>query len=375
MSAISENKALLRASKLLLDNGENLDFLTIVGGPWRALGVEAELKNISNKKKKGIILARTKKVDKDDFSFNGINDSYFIKFKSEKDDILDDSWEFAKYKLKHINGFNISHLHKSNGDIKIIIPNYPKNIERVGYLLSEPKINSLIDPKFVLIKNSPTELLSEHQTYKDKSKNRSIKGQFYHKTKSLSQRIYFIKNPPIKRSLYEFNKSGQISPNPSILKNYQEILGSYEYSSNNNEVLFVMSDVYGKGYVNYDAWVETIEYILSSVRNDNNTIILKPHPRQTSESIDMVCEIANNIGVSLEMSNRPKKSVERLIPKLRPNSIVGFYSTSLINANALFGVNCYTTAHILREKTEDPRLSNFLNYYLDYFSRYVKKLE
>lgn len=367
-----EIEALSQAKNILDDYQSDLDFITIVGGPWRALGVDIEIESLPGSEKKGIILGRTNKVEKSDFTFNGINDSYLINFRSISNDELTTS-KMRSYLLKSLIGLWKTVIQpKSSGEIQCIIPDYYQNLKRASHLFYNKQYRILINPKITLVRNSPTELLLKYQTYKDLSKKDKYRtGRFWTPFK-LSRKALFWKYSPVISQLYEL-QDNTVCINKSVLRKYQNHLPEFRTDKSENKVLFVTSDIRHKGYLQGKEWEIITEKLLESLSGDQ-TIILKPHPRQSDDDIQDILDKADAEGISITLTENSKMCIERLLPEINPDAMVGYYSTSLINSAVIYGIPCFSAANEIAKITKNEHYAKFMQIYMEYFSNHINPI-
>ena len=327
----------------------NVDFLAIAISPWHALGIDAELIRDEYQERKGIVLIAPHPKDgyiitASDFKID-INNNIQIFYLSE----FREGYKFI-LRMKSIC-IALLKINKNKKILSLICPYEPYTPFLSLFL--DKKIHQKRYPCFVLIdegigtysSNSAWETVAEIDY---PQRNMPLFRKYF--SNFINKILYF--RIPIKNKFLFKNENGSLVLNEEIAKNYVRRLGSVQNVTSDSKIAIVVTQPFSENNsVTLENEMIAINLIIDLIYSYK--IFIKPHPR---ENIKKYLSLSKKNIVLLENS----KPIEEIIIKMSPNIIVGYTSTSLMVANALYNVKSYSAVEMLLPFINNDKIKKIL---------------
>ena len=170
-------------------------------------------------------------------------------------------------------------------------------------------------------------------------------------------------------TLFEKNEN-KITVNDSNKKYYEEAIRSRTQDINRdaykefNDCILINTQTYtSDGTYSSEQETEVIKWISDEAKKRNTRVVIKPHPRDD--------DYKRFEGLDVEVNNFGNKAQEELLTLFTPKSIVGIISTSLVTANALFGIKAVSFNKLIsgdirqKEKNDFEKFNNLFDEIVD----------
>ena len=347
---------------------EKIDFIATVITPWHLIGVEALMIKM---KQEGIDLNSKIIVQKHQFS------GYLLK---EKDlHHIDAEVVFEEHELLSNNAImrtllgikqssKIRKYIKTKNQNKLFLVNpWHINTEKITRFKREDNdiINIIIDEGLALYINDQENILYD----KDLSAiKKTVRKNRYKKITKFEEQLETAGK--LQRfTLFEKNEN-KITVNDSNKKYYEEAIRSRTQDINRdaykefNDCILINTQTYtSDGTYSSEQETEVIKWISDEAKKRNTRVVIKPHPRDD--------DYKRFEGLDVEVNNFGNKAQEELLTLFTPKSIVGIISTSLVTANALFGIKAVSFNKLIsgdirqKEKNDFEKFNNLFDEIVD----------
>lgn len=351
----------------------DIDFIAIATSHWHAAGVSVQIRkyNLQN----GIIFISPHSkdgflIDESDFDFPEFCDITVMELDFE----FENTVEWIKSHL--ITLLSLLYSNESSdlySKIYLISPRNPSFY--LIYLASKILDTTVLNIKFILIDEGVGTYFSEERWKKisklDKNTNNE-ESLLKHILSSIFKKpINCLKNKLLTGALvdqvYLFDVDGGLVLNEDVAQIYRNVLDGFNYSTSTNIDLLILT----QPFVEYDHisekhLIELIEDVLISNSNKKVNIALKPHPRENKKKYFYLENSYPNVTIlPLDVP------VEHFFAKARIDSVVGFTSTSLLTASAIYEIPSYTISDALVDKCDSMYLRESISEFRQLSSNHV----
>ncbi|TDK64132.1 hypothetical protein E2K98_04510 [Bacillus salipaludis] len=313
-----------------------IDFIAFAISHWHAIGVEAEIKSRQFTKggliiilphpKDGVLLAEEQ--------FKGLvnNENKIYIMKENKSQNL-------SVIMRQLVGFFKSQLlnSKQKNEIKIICPLKP--YFPILQIFNDTRLARNVKVKYILIDEGIGSYASQKAWQKikkvDQGNNKKLKILKWVVSKVINK--VYMRLDSEKRFLFK-SENGILYLNEAVAKQYQNVLNRSEVK--NNEIAIVVTQPFSEYYfISEKDELRVTKEIIDKLLHAHKKVVLKPHPREKMNKYNDILNIYSKEKVSLIEENI---SLERLLEKMNPGQIVGYTSTALLNAKALYDIDSYS---------------------------------
>ncbi|UWG48130.1 Uncharacterized protein HSRCO_1853 [Halanaeroarchaeum sp. HSR-CO] len=342
---------------------EDIEFVAMAITPFHARGIRAAA--LKYDLSKGIILIKPHLADgylleKNDFSYldDDINVFYW-------DDIFEDN--FLSWMLLNISSTK-ELLHQNLSDsgniLYIIAPMKPDiNLLSIGRHFYE-----YFSPQFITIDEGFGTYIKQEEFRKINRKDRLRKfdldsglrqvvadtvGQIHKLIESRLLQQFTIK------TFHIFSlEDSKLSVNDDIAGFYRQTF-HVEKSIQEYDCIIITQPFGEASDLSENDELSLIHDIISQLPGDSH-IGIKPHPRETEDKYESIQSRYDSVEVLAKSI-----PVEEIYDISDPDSVVGFTSTALLTAAAIFDIQSYTAANLLRSYTSSDRLCDNIDHFLN----------
>jgi hypothetical protein len=352
------------------------EFLAIARSPWEAYGVSAQIKKLNLKN--GIIYLNSLAqeeclLDRSDFSLPTGNDIKFVK-RQTSDQSSIHSYIISKIKALVVLG--LTDKSRNQDQLYIITSNKPRR-KLISNLFSLTKIPMSL--KFIVIDEgigtyigdgygeNVNSIGGEYMSRQSKYVERSLLLRFL---KYPYNRIYnrLLKKSPVNYDFLFTKQGSSLLVNNHLAKIYRNVISDVgeDIPDKTIPVLFVTQTLVESGYLSEGNY---INYLYHTIERgfQNQKLVIKPHPFEDHKKYST---LSNCHDIDIDIVDNDI-GVEELYANWNIKSVVGFYSTSLLTASAIFNINAYTVADGLIHRTNKTSLQEKILSFRKLTSRYV----
>ena len=144
--------------------------------------------------------------------------------------------------------------------------------------------------------------------------------------------------------------SGQIHPNPGIVRSYRNILDQQEGSTQfgadiNSPIQLVITQPWVEmGELSWNQVELQLRRVIGSGKERSYVTLLKPHPR---EDIAKYASLQRHFDPTEFQLSKFSGAAEALFSRLNPNTdaVIGYNSTALIAAQVFYGIRAYSMGY------------------------------
>jgi hypothetical protein len=350
------------------------EFLAIARSPWEAYGVSAQVKKLNLKN--GIIYITSLPhedylLDRSDFSLPTGNDIKLVKGQINSQSSIH-SYIISKLKALVVLGLNDKS--RNQDQLYIITSNKPRR-KLISNLFSLTKIPMSL--KFIVIDEgigtyigdgygeNVNSIGGEYMSRQSKYVERSLLLRFL---KYPYNRIYnrLLKKSPVNYDFLFTKQGSSLLVNNHLAKIYRNVISDVceDIPDKTIPVLFVTQGLVESGYLSEENYINYLYYTIER-GFQNQKLVIKPHPFEDHKKYSTLSNchdidiVDNDIGV------------EELYANWNIKSVVGFYSTSLLTASAIFNINAYTLADGLIDRIDSTFQQENILSFRKLTSRYV----
>jgi len=346
-----------------VQRGMELDFLCRAKTPWHALGIDAELASSSGES--GIVLIVPHSIDgyllsPSSFESTQYHDIDFYRFTGTPDSDLN-IMDYSRIVYSSVLGYVIP-LFLGNDEIKVIVPD--DRHQTLARAFTYPSVCSLGRPKYV----SVDEGLGRYFDFEedDESEDGTETGpsvrDFYYRTLQMTEQAYFKRVPQQDNALFSV-VDGKLVANEDIIQRYQAVLPSTEDKDGNIEGLLLTQPFVERDRIS-DSDMTDLVYEMISLFTSDQTVALKPHPRENVGRYERIDE--------RELKILDKETpLEKIFPEYDPETVVGFTSTALLTAHLFYNAESVSVIDLLRKYATDSHLLKVCSQFEQLASHYV----
>jgi hypothetical protein len=324
-----------------------LDFVAIAITHWHAIGVDIEI--LANSQKRGIVIIAPHPK-------NGVlitpNDFVCSHLKNIDFYIQDSSSTFKWDKLVRIGrqyrSILLTPFNKGKNRIRFISPMIPYH--PFISIFSSRKIAARHSPEFVLVDEGIGTYVSD-LVWKKVNK---MEGQigFSRKVKdSLNRKLQGLieKKTSISKKFLFTYKNDRLHLNESIAKEYRAFFKN-EFIPDKKVALIVTQPFSEINLVSLNDEINLLKRAIKRLISNGYHVYLKPHPREENGKYTIFESLfsINNFSIIHQ-----DKSVEKDFGRIKPKVIIGYNSTALITANALYNIRAYSLIKYLVNHVND----------------------
>lgn len=366
------NRRILKQRIKEKTKNNDLDFISFIVTPWHLMGLEAELlKNDTLNNGIVIILPHPK---------DGIliNEKNLSSLKSKRLDyyILDDSIDNSinsKVRgvfLKIFTLLKCAILNNRNRDykIKIISPLF-LDLNNVGLFSFQSLLQNQIS--FLLIDEGigtyAPKSFWEYINAKERGNQKNINRVIREKLIEIIKRRGLVEY----QFLFTLNDDKKLIEDKSVVEKYKNLLfgeriNNVHEKNETKKALIATQPLSENNIITLEKEIESIENSINKIYNDFDKIFIKAHPREMREKYLLLSTKYKKIEVLDQ-----KVSIEKIILDSRPQVIIGFNSTALINAKVFFNIPAYTISDYIINDIKSSEYKKQFCYIQDIFSLLV----
>jgi hypothetical protein len=158
--------------------------------------------------------------------------------------------------------------------------------------------------------------------------------------------------------------------NSDVASDYQRVLG--ENSTNKeNKILFVSQPFVEQNMMTESEFEKLIQYTMDHSQQNYEKVLIKPHPRENIDKLSRTIHSKADIDIHII---EQEQAVERLIPTINPEAIIGCTSSSLVKSSVFFDIDAYSTADIASYICKNDNFVQLCSEFLDSVAGIIKPL-
>lgn len=343
---------------------KDMDFIAIASTQWHAICVDSAIYSLNkrlDKKTKGLILVSRYganfRISSDDFSADEFADVEYIKINDKENNFFERAFSFFK---DHVKLFfkirNIKKDYENQKELFLISPVAPFNRLLLYFnreIAKKYKVTFICDDGGLGAYMPKGFSKASNEASKGSSK---LKLFLMEEGLNFDKRVRnsYIDHVKVERRNLFLKENDDLVPNEEVLESYKAVLKIRNYNKDladslkEKSVLIVTQPYSEMGFISEEDEFKVIEDIINFL---DKKILLKPHPREDKNKYNSLTEKYSNIEI-LDNSF----SIEELLPSLNLYFIIGFTSSTLINAKIFYNIESISFADLVCKYSEDPVL-------------------